>query len=50
VPWKLKRRLEDNTKTDPKVITFKDVDCIHLDQDRVQWLLLANMIIDLRIS
>jgi hypothetical protein len=26
----------DNTKTDPKVIRFKNVDCIHLDQDKVQ--------------
>jgi hypothetical protein len=35
--------VEDNVKTDAKDIGFEDADCVHLVQDKVQWLLLVDM-------
>jgi hypothetical protein len=44
-----KRRLEDNIKIDLREIRWKDVDSIHLAQDRDRWRAVVNTVMDLRV-
>jgi hypothetical protein len=46
---RLKRRWEDNIKMDLGEIGFRDVDWIHLAQDRGRWRALANVVMSLRV-
>jgi hypothetical protein len=45
-----RRRREDNIKMDLKDVRCDGLDRINLVQDRVQWLALVNMAMDLRVS
>jgi hypothetical protein len=44
-----RRRWEDNIKMDLEEIGFRDVDLIHLAQDRDRWRDLVNTVINLRV-
>jgi hypothetical protein len=41
--------MEENVKLDFKVVGCKDVDWIHLVQDRIQWWALVNMVMNLQV-
>jgi len=43
-------RWKDNTKVDLKEIGYKDVNWIHVAQDRVQCLILMNMVMNTWVS
>jgi ribosome biogenesis protein Nip4 len=43
------RRWEDNIKMDLRETGFGDVVWIHLAQDRDRWLVLLNMVMNLRV-
>jgi hypothetical protein len=44
-----RRRREDNIKMDIREIGFRDVDWIHLAQDRDRWRALVNTVMNLRV-
>jgi hypothetical protein len=44
-----RRRWENNIKMDLREIGFRDVDWIHLDQDRERWRALVNTVMNLRV-
>jgi hypothetical protein len=44
-----KRRWEDNIKMDLAEIGFRDVDWIHLAQDRDRWRAVVNTVMNLRV-
>jgi hypothetical protein len=44
-----RRRWEDNIKVDVREIGFRDVDWIHLAQDRDRWRALVNTVMNLRV-
>jgi hypothetical protein len=43
------RRCEDNIKIDLREIEWGGMDCIHLGQDRDQWEVLVNTVLNLRV-
>jgi hypothetical protein len=43
------RKLEHNIKTDFKVTGFENADFIRLAQNRVQWRVLVNIVVNLRV-
>jgi hypothetical protein len=45
-----RRRWVDNIKMDLREIEFRDVDWIHLAQDRDRWRALVNTVMNLRVS
>jgi ribosome biogenesis protein Nip4 len=46
---RLKRRWEDNIRMDLREIGWEDVDWIHLVQDRDQWRVVVNTVMNLRV-
>jgi hypothetical protein len=44
-----RRRWEDNIRMDHKEIGCERVDWLHLAQDRNQWLILVNTVMNLRV-
>jgi hypothetical protein len=48
ITWEPRGRWKDNIKIGLKETGCEDVDWIHLDQDRVQWLGLVNTILKLQ--
>jgi hypothetical protein len=47
---RLRCRWEDNIKMDLKEIDWKDVNWIHLAQDREQWRTLVTMVVNLQVT
>jgi hypothetical protein len=47
---RLRRRWEDNIKTDLREIGFGDVDWIQWAQDRDRWRALVNTVMNLRVT
>jgi hypothetical protein len=45
----LRRRWEDNIRTDLRERGWEGVDCNKLAQDRVQWRALVNTVMNLRV-
>jgi hypothetical protein len=46
---KCRRRWEDNIKVDIETIGFMGADCIHMAQDRDQWLALTSPVMNFRV-
>jgi hypothetical protein len=46
---KLRNKREDNIKTDLKDVGCKDVDWIHLAEDRDKWCALVKTVMNLRV-
>jgi hypothetical protein len=44
-----RRRWEDNIKMDLREIGINGANCIQLAQDRVQWRVFVNMVMNLRV-
>jgi hypothetical protein len=47
--WKPKHRWDSNIKMDITEIGYNDVDWIHVAQDKDQWRVLDNTVINLRV-
>jgi hypothetical protein len=45
----LKRSWEDNIRIEFREIVWEDVDWIHLAQDRDQWWIVVNMVMDIEV-
>jgi hypothetical protein len=45
-----RRRWVDNIKIDLREVGFRDVNCIHLAQDRDRWRALVNTVMNLRVA
>jgi hypothetical protein len=43
---RFRRNLENDTEMDPRPTGCEGVDSIHLDQDRVQWRAVVNIVIN----
>jgi hypothetical protein len=48
-PGSPRRGWEDTIKIDPKQIGWEDMEWIHLAQDRVQWRVLVNTVINILV-